>query len=136
MTKKEQIIERLRENGCRITRQRLMLIDIILSNDCASCKEIYYKAAQKDDKIGVATVYRMINALEAVGAISRRSIYKVEDFDDETSSAGCVIVLDDDTICDLSPGNWSRVVTEGLKGCGYMKDQKVVAIRMKDAVNS
>ena len=30
---KEIIIERLRENGCRITKQRKMLLDIILKED-------------------------------------------------------------------------------------------------------
>ena len=69
MSKKEQIIEKLKENGCRITKQRKMLIDIILENECSSCKEIFYKASQADEKIGVATVYRMINALEEIGAI-------------------------------------------------------------------
>ena len=64
MSRKDEIIERLKENGCRITKQRKILIDIILENDCASCKEIFYKASQEDDRIGVATVYRMINALE------------------------------------------------------------------------
>ena len=78
MTKKEQIIEKLKENGCRITKQRLMLIDIILENDCSSCKEIFYKASKTDNRIGVATVYRMINALEEIGAISRKNMYRVE----------------------------------------------------------
>ena len=62
MNRKEQIVEKLKENGCRITKQRRMLIDIILENDCSSCKEIFYKASRADEKIGVATVYRMINA--------------------------------------------------------------------------
>ena len=61
MNRKEQIVEKLKENGCRITKQRRMLIDIILENDCSSCKEIFYKASRADEKIGVATVYRMIN---------------------------------------------------------------------------
>ena len=78
MSRKEEIIERLKENGCRITKQRRILIDIILENDCASCKEIFYKASQEDKKIGVATVYRMINALEEIGAISRKNMYRVE----------------------------------------------------------
>ena len=52
MSKKEQIIEKLKENGCRITKQRKMLIDIILENECSSCKEIFYKASQADEKIG------------------------------------------------------------------------------------
>ena len=44
MSKKEEIIAKLKESGCRITKQRLMLIDIILENECSSCKEIFYKA--------------------------------------------------------------------------------------------
>lgn len=43
MNRKEQIVEKLKENGCRITKQRRMLIDIILENDCSSCKEIFIK---------------------------------------------------------------------------------------------
>ena len=54
MNRKEQIVEKLKENGCRITKQRRMLIDIILENDCSSCKEIFYKASRADEKIGVA----------------------------------------------------------------------------------
>lgn len=71
---KEMIIEKLKENGCRITKQRLVLIDIILGNECQSCKEIYYKAVEIDDNIGIATVYRMVNALEEIGAINRKLV--------------------------------------------------------------
>lgn len=74
MESKEMIVEKLKENGCRITKQRLILIDIILDNECQSCKEIYYKAARIDHKIGVATVYRMVNALEEIGAINRKLV--------------------------------------------------------------
>ena len=76
MNGKDEIIQRLKENGCRITKQRKILIDIILENDCTSCKEIYYKASQEDKRIGLATVYRMINALEEIGAINRKNMYR------------------------------------------------------------
>ena len=32
---KEIVIQRLREQGCRITKQRLMLLDVILNEDCS-----------------------------------------------------------------------------------------------------
>ena len=86
-----------------------------LENDCASCKEIFYKASKADDKIGVATVYRMINALEDIGAISRKNMYKVECSENCEAEGGCEITLDDNTICRLSPGNWNKVVREGMK---------------------
>ena len=132
MNKKDQIIEKLKENGCRITKQRLMLIDIILENDCSSCKEIFYKASKADHRIGVATVYRMINALEDIGAISRKNMYKVECSDNCGVQGGGEIILDDNTICRLSPGNWNKVVREGMRRCGYLKNQKIAKIKVEN----
>ena len=60
MMQKDLIIQKLREQGCRITKQRLMILDIILQEECSCCKEIYYKASKLDSRIGSATVYRKI----------------------------------------------------------------------------
>lgn len=132
---RKMIVERLKENGCRITKQRLMLIDIILDNECQSCKEIYYKAVQADKRIGVATVYRMVNALEEIGAISRKNMYKVEcaeGCEEECSGEEtCIVVLDDNTTYHLTSGKWCRIMAEGLKSCGYLKNQKIASIKIE-----
>lgn len=44
---KEIVLQKLREKGCRVTRQRQILLDVILEEECASCKEIYYKASEQ-----------------------------------------------------------------------------------------
>ena len=75
---KEIVIQRLREQGCRITKQRLMLLDVILNEDCSCCKEIYYKAAKRDPSIGMATVYRMVKTLEEAGLIQRKNMYRID----------------------------------------------------------
>ena len=116
---REMILQRLKEQGCRITKQRLALIDIILENECSSCKEIYYKAA---------TVYRIINMLEEIGAISRRNMYKVECPGACPKEDACVVVLDDESVCRISPQKWKAIVEEGLQACGYLHDRKVVSI--------
>lgn len=134
--KKQRIIERLKENGCRITKQRLMLIDIILENECSSCKEIFYRASKADDKIDVATVYRMINALEEIGAISRKNMYKVDCSETCAPNDACIIVLDDETTYHLSEVKWRMVVQEGLKKCGYLKDQKVASVQIMPETES
>ena len=54
---KEAIVQKLKASGCRITKQRLMLLDIILEENCSCCKEIYYRASRIDPSIGTATVY-------------------------------------------------------------------------------
>lgn len=122
---KEIILQRLKEQGCRITKQRLALIDIILENECSSCKEIYYKAVRMDEKIGIATVYRMINMLEEIGAISRRNMYKIVRNPDCKDESVCTIELDDNTVQKLSRDNFNNVVLAGLKACGYIENQEI-----------
>ncbi len=128
---KELIIERLKEKGCRITKQRLVLLDIILEYECSSCKEIYYKASKTDGSIGAATVYRLVNTLEEIGAISRKNMYKIAYSENCSMEDACTVVLDDTTTYHLSAKNWNSVVKAGLIACGYLNDQKISSITVK-----
>ena len=126
---KDLIIQKLKEQGLRITKQRLILLDIILEEDCSCCKEIYYKASQKDNRIGSATVYRMINTLEEIGAISRKNMYKFTgNADDEEMECVpyCRMELDDGTVLQLSDRKFRQVLTCGLESCGYMTGKRIV----------
>ena len=125
---KELVLQRLKENGCRITKQRKILLDIILQEECASCKEIYYKAAALDSSIGAATVYRMINLLEEIGAISRKNMYRISCGMNCDKEDTCIIELDDESVCRLSSGEWYNVISEGLRCCGYVDEQKVSSV--------
>lgn len=75
---KRAIVEKMREKGCRITKQRITILDVILEHECASCKEICYYVAKEDEGIGQATVYRMLNVLEDAGVISRKNMYRID----------------------------------------------------------
>ena len=77
-TKKGFIIQELKKNGCRITSQSQLLIDIILQDECSCCKEIYYRAAKHDPTIGMATVYRLVKTLEEAGLIQRKNMYRID----------------------------------------------------------
>lgn len=102
---REQILNRLREQGCRITKQRLTLLDIILEEECSCCKEIYYKASMKDSGIGMATVYRMINMLERIGAISRKNLYRISCDRQCDVKEAYTVELSDHTICQVPPAH-------------------------------
>lgn len=128
---REMILEKLKGKGCRITKQRLNLIDIILENEISSCKEIFYKALELDDKIGVATVYRMVNLLEEIGAISRKNMYRVAYSENCTMENACTIELDDGTVHQLSAKKWNRVISSGLQACGYLGNQRVASVAIK-----
>ena len=71
MLNSDIVLKRLRENGCRITKQRKLIVDVIMKNDFTSCKDIYYQVIAKDSTVGMATVYRMIRTLEEIGVINR-----------------------------------------------------------------
>lgn len=125
------VLQKLKEQGCRITKQRMILLDVILQEECASCKEIYFKAVRQDEGIGTATVYRMINLLEEIGAISRKNMYRISCSMDCNKEDACQIELDDESVCHLSAQNWYRVITEGLKACGYVAEQKVTSVMVE-----
>ena len=87
---KEEILYLLRKRGFRVTKQRELILDIVFEHECASCKEIYYQAIQRDPGIGMATVYRMVNTLTDIGVL------KVATLKPQTalgSGSGCQILL-------------------------------------------
>lgn len=128
---RDMIVEKLRERGCRITKQRLTLIDIILEDDCSSCKEIFYKASRINSNIGSATVYRMVSVLEEIGAISRKNMLRVACSEDCSMEDVCTVVLDDNTTYHLSAREWNQVVQIGLRERGYLGKRKVAAITVR-----
>ena len=117
--KRELVIRKLKEEGFRITKQRLLLLDVILEGDCTCCKDIYYRAVKVDPGIGTATVYRMINTLERIGAISRTNMYRIGCEQEEKPKCACLIRYEDDTDCALSQNKWKEVIQSGLESCGY-----------------
>ena len=72
----EKVIDKLKDSGCRITKQRRLIVDVIMGNEFSSCKDIYYQVISRDKTIGMATVYRMIRQLEELDVIRR--VEKIE----------------------------------------------------------
>lgn len=77
MSIQEQVLQELKKNGKRITGQRKIILDIILQQEWENCKDIYYEALKKDNSIGIATVYRMLDTLEELGILEKRCSYCV-----------------------------------------------------------
>ena len=109
----------------------MILLDIILGEECSSCKEIYYKAAKQDSRIGSATVYRMVNTLEEIGAINRKNMYKVACGPNCGIEDACVIDLDDSTSIERTAKEWNRIIRAGLMAGGYIENQMVTGVNVK-----
>lgn len=75
MDKTEMVLVELKKNGYRITSRRKILAEIVMSGKWESAKEIYYLALKKEPHIGIASVYRFLNALEMCGMISH--VYRI-----------------------------------------------------------
>ena len=126
---KSAIMNRLRQAGCRITKQRKIILDIILQEECTCCKEIYFLATKKDPNIGMATIYRMINLLEEVGALKRKRAYRI--CDEETPVKICSIKLDDYTSIRLDGEKLRQVVERGMESFGYLHDRRVRSVSVE-----
>lgn len=133
-SQKQAILTILKEKGYRVTSQRKLLIDIIFDEDCTCCKEIYYKAHKRDQTIGIATVYRMLNTLEEIGAIDRSNLYKLSCSGKCNDYESCIVLLKNKQEIVLSNNEWKDIISEGLKAKGYIKDEVVEVVSQRHVV--
>lgn len=128
--RREMVIKQLRQHGFRITRQRRIILDVILEQNCSNCKEMYYKAHAVDPSIGKATVYRLVNVLEEIGLFSRDDLYKLSVKVNEEDEMPCIIELENHTQYSLSEKELKKVICEGMKACGYSEND-VLHVKLK-----
>lgn len=62
----------LKDKGYKLTEQRQVIWNVMIDNlgEHLSSKEIWEIARQKDDTIGIATVYRTLQIMDEIGVIS------------------------------------------------------------------
>ena len=124
------MIKKLKQQGLRITKQRRIILDVILQNECSCCKEVYLQASKLDQRIGMATVYRMVNTLKEIGEINQDSAYRMKSCEECIRQTSCKIELDDHTVIELSENHWKQIVQVGLAMCGDTKDKKIKKIEL------
>lgn len=125
---KSTILKELKKQGCRITKQRKLIIDIILQNECSSCKEIYCEVRRKDPTVGIATVYRMLKAMEETGAIDRKNLYRVTELDSWDGQSECIVMLKNKNKIQLSSDMLTDVIKAGLSVMNGLKERDVESI--------
>ncbi|MBE5945257.1 MAG: Fur family transcriptional regulator [Lachnospiraceae bacterium] len=126
---RDDILAHLKENGLRLTQQRRLIVDIIANEEYSCCKEIYFLAHKKDSSIGVATVYRMINVLEEIGAISRKNIQKTNcngrccDM-----KGGCTVVTEESKQITISEEDLQEALKYIMEKKGYDTAEEIKAV--------
>lgn len=132
---KEAILDELKKRGFRLTEQRKIIVDIIVNEEYSCCKEVYFMAHKKDSSIGIATVYRMMNVLEEVGAISRNNIQKAAcngrccDM-----KGGCTVVTDESKQIILSEDDLQEALKYIMKKNGYANVEEIKAVLVNQSM--
>lgn len=132
---KDDIFALLKKNGFRLTEQRKLIVDIIVNEEYSCCKEVYFLAHKKDSSIGVATVYRMINVLEDIGAISRKNIQKTGcngrccDM-----KGGCTVVTDKSRQIILSEEDIQEALKYIMEKNGYANVDEIKAVLVNQEI--
>lgn len=115
---KQVILDEMKAQGLRITNQRSLVIDIILSNECTCCKEIFYQANRIDPTIGIATVYRMLKTLEEIGVIDRKNLYRISCERPQLPLTGIELELADQERIHLSMEEMKSAISLWMKSNG------------------
>lgn len=132
---KEDIVARLKEKGLRLTEQRKLIIDIIDKESFSCCKEVYFLAHKRDSSIGIATVYRMLNVLEEIGAISRKNIQKtVCSGRCCDMKGGCTVVTDESKQIILSEEDLQEALRYIMEKNGYANVEEIKAVLVNQTI--
>ncbi len=122
---KDQILDRFRQKGMRITKQRRLILDIVFEHDGICCKEIYYQALKKDKNMGIATVYRMVNALADLGVFQVNAPWRLTGAAPLGGQDGCRVVLKNQTVVEFDRYEWQSLLEDALRKKGYSEAPEI-----------
>ncbi|MBR1924809.1 MAG: transcriptional repressor [Ruminobacter sp.] len=74
---KTECLDKLRNSGVRLSKQRLELIDLLFSGTFNCTKELYYEARARNPELGMSTVYRFLKVLSDLDIISNNKMLNV-----------------------------------------------------------
>lgn len=135
MLDRDVIIAKLKENGMRLTEQRKLIVDIIVNEEYSCCKEVYFLAHKRDSGIGIATVYRMLNLLEDIGAISRKNIQKTACSGRCCDMrGGCTVVTDKSKQIILSEDDIQEALKYIMEKNGYANVDEIKAVLVNQSI--
>ncbi len=72
----EEINQKLREHGLKLTNQRKAIIDVLFESihHFLSAEEIYLKSKEKYSKTNFSTIYRNLEILEQIGMVHKTNV--------------------------------------------------------------
>ena len=101
-----ELIQTIRERGGKVTPQRLAIYQALEADTTHPAAEVIYERICKDmPTVSLATVYKTLNELVAIGELRRFDINGVSHFDTRTDTHAEIVCLRCNVIVDItSPG--------------------------------
>jgi Fur family ferric uptake transcriptional regulator len=112
----------LRDAGLRITKPRRIILEILHDTEGhPDAAQIFARAAAKDSRISLATVYRTMKALEESGAIQRHAFAGGRARFEQAAAAHHDHLIDLDTgeVIEFANPAIERLLEEVAAGLGY-----------------
>jgi len=136
-----QIVDALRKRGNKVTPQRLTTIEVLLSmgQQHFSVEELFQGVKQRNQDVGMSTIYRTVQILEEMGFITKRNFddgfarYELCELDEKhwhhhiiCLKCGKVIEMQDDFLETLEKEIEEKkefiIINHELKVYGYCSD--------------
>jgi Fur family ferric uptake transcriptional regulator len=78
MVSRENLIDRMRAKGLRITHQRRIVAELLdVAEDHLDAESVYERACRQDPSIHRATIYRTLNTLKKLGLVDELDLMHV-----------------------------------------------------------
>lgn len=116
---REEVVRKLREQGYRITKQRILIIDTLLEHRFECKKAVCYYVQQADPNIGMATVYRFLQVLEQMEVLKPENSYRVQLEESEKVEQKCTVIMNNNKKLVLKYAEWKKAIIELVEEKGY-----------------
>ena len=127
--KTEQLIAKLRKSGFKVTPQRLVICEVILSSkEHPTADQVYEKVKETHPAISLATVYQTLHLLSQIGLVQEMGFSDcVSRFDPDTSPHINIICRKCGKVEDYRAESveklWAQIIKElGFKPIGQRID--------------
>lgn len=116
----EHIVQKLREQGHRLTPQRVAILQAVLSSDThPTAEEIHQQVSDEFPMISLATVYKTMNVLKGLGEVSEIRVDGRGHYEGNTTPHPHMICINCGAIIDLPAEALAEMPEEALANTDF-----------------
>ncbi len=116
----ENVIQQLRDEGYRLTPQRLAILEAISADHShPTAEEVHQQVSADQPTLSLATVYKTLHILEELGAVTELQVGGSSHYESAPQLHPHLICVECHTIIDLPPDTMMPLSEEVLDDVGF-----------------